>query len=566
MLWNLTHNPFVRQPPRSEMTRRFVFTGRDRELLKLLDSAEQGEPCCLYGTYGMGKSMLMLEACRILKERHANIVPLYTCVDPGLEYKDFDHVVLAGIAEVLGDRGVQAPDMADDAVFGMIRRWIQAGWKKDLRVFAMVDDMDRPQDVEKIPAVINTVRALRDIGCGVCLPANPNQATHKFATAAQGILDRINLAPLELSEYIQMVARYLETARGRGLVSSISLSAPKIFLSYARCDVNAVDKLYDALAKLSFRPWMDKYDLLGGENWSIVIEREIPTSDFVILCLSRRSCKHRGYFRAEIGLALRKLNELLRSDIYLIPVRLEDCEIPDELSHLNCVDLFADGSMVTLERSIREGFRRRLEQDDESQPTAPLLNTLPFDEASIGRIIDRVGGKYHITPRMLNTACRSLLELAADQRVERISEDFVNSMWNQLGAQVLSSEGDIERCARLVRYLMEHEGAIDEDSLNLESVLEMLNRNHGGFADLLEVFGHFEDVFHVEDRDGNMTVLLSPLIDQDFIRNEFLKKTVEEFRQEFGRPGSDDRTEGFGFLEDSVSIYTPNPGEPEPSR
>lgn len=548
MLWNLTHNPFVKQPPLQERTRRFVFTGRDRELRKLRDAAEQGEPCCLYGTYGMGKSMLMLEALRIIKEKHEDIVPVYTCVDPGLEYKDFSGVVLAGIAQALDARGVQAAIKENDTVFGSIRCWIQAGLRKDLRVFAMIDDMDRPQDVEKIPAVIDTVRALRDLRCGVCLPANPNQATHKFATAAQGILDRIDLVPLELNEYIQMVARYLETARG--LARSMSLSSPKVFLSYARCDVAEVDRLYGALVRASCRPWMDKYNLFGGENWPAVIEREIPTSDLVILCLSRESCKKRGYFRAEIGLALRKLDELLNSDIYLIPVRLEQCEIPEELRHLNCIDLFLDGGMANLEKSIREGFRRRADpESDESRATSSTLITFPFEEASIARIVNRVGGTDHLTPRMLNTACRSLLEFAWDRRLEEITEGFVDAMWERLGAQVLSNEGDIERCARLVRQLIEHEGTIDEDSLSLESVLEMLNRSHGGFADLLEVFGQFEDVFHVEDRGGNLTVLLSPLIDQDFVRNVFLKKTIEEFRQEFGRPEGDNRSEGQVLLE-----------------
>lgn len=556
MLWGLTHNPFVKQPPHEEVTRRFVFTGRDKELLKLLEAAEQGEPCCLYGTYGMGKSMLMLEARRIIKERHKSIVPLYTCIDPGLEYKDFDRVVLAGIAQELGARGVQISGEAHDTVFGLIRRWIQAGLTSDLKVFAMIDDMDRPQDVEKIPTVINTVRALRDLSCGVCLPANPNQATHKFATAGQGILDRIDLAPLQLSEYIQMVARYLETARG-GLTDSINLSKPKVFLSYARFDEEKAERLYGALTSASFRPWMDKHNLLGGENWPAVIEREIPTSDFVILCLSQRSCEKRGYFRAEIGLALRKLNELLNSDIYLIPVRLEECEIPQELSHLNYIDLFVEGGLANLEKSIREGFQRRVHPKGEDiRAVTSGLKTFPFDEASIARIVDRVGGTDHLTPRMLNTACRSLLGFACDEEADRITEAFVDAMWERLGAQVLSNEGDIERCARLVRQLMEHEGTIDEDGLKFESILKILNSNHGGFADLLEVFGHFEDVFHIEDRNGNLTVLLSPLIDQDFVRNVFLKKTVEEFRQEFERAGGEDRSL------DNVSLVITPTGPP----
>lgn len=535
MPWNLTHNPFVKQPPREERTRQLVFTGRDVELSHLLSTAEQGEPCCLYGTYGMGKSMLMLEACRIIKSRQKGIIPVYACVDPGQGYKDFDQIVLREISKALEDRGIKATEKSDEPTFETIRGWTQAGQAKDLRVFAMIDDMDRPQDIEKIPTVIHSVRALRGLGCGVCLPANPNHATHKFATAGQGIFDRIDLAPLELGEYVQMVSRYLDTARGR----TADILGPKIFLSYARPDLPEVDRLYGALKNLGACPWMDKRDLMGGENWPIAIEAQIKASDFVVFCLSPRSYKRRGFVMAEMRFALKTLEKLLSSDIYLIPVRLEECEVPPELADINCIDLFEEGGMAALEKSIKEGIRRRGDGGRDEMITSKTLNTEPFEEGAIVKIVNRIGGVEHITPRMLNTACRSLLGFAVDSRVGRISEEFVDSKWERIGAQVLANEGDIERCARLVQQLVEHEGFVDEDSLDLETVLGLLNKSHGGFADLLEVFGSFDDVFHVEDRGGNMTVLLSPLIDQDFVRNVFLKKKTEEFRQEFGRRGDD---------------------------
>ena len=104
-----------------------------------------------------------------------------------------------------------------------------------------------------------------------------------------------------------------------------------VFLSYARGDEKAVEKLYRRLVAEGFRPWMDTQNLLPGENWRTSIQGAIRDSDVFVACLSNKTVDTRGYFQREIRQALDSWLERLEEDIYLIPARLEACAIPDQL-------------------------------------------------------------------------------------------------------------------------------------------------------------------------------------------------------------------------------------------
>lgn len=133
----------------------------------------------------------------------------------------------------------------------------------------------------------------------------------------------------------------------------------RIFLSYARADKEAVGELYRKLREAGFDPWMDVENILPGESWEVGIKKAIRSSDFFLACLSPRSVNRRGVLQKEIKRALDRLEEMIESDIYLIPARLEDSAIPDELSHLQCVDLFKPEAWDKLLQAIREGVKRR---------------------------------------------------------------------------------------------------------------------------------------------------------------------------------------------------------------
>lgn len=147
---------------------------------------------------------------------------------------------------------------------------------------------------------------------------------------------------------------YIPFVRLRDSVQGLN-SKPRIFISYSRKDVQHAMLLFDHLSRKGYSPWIDKENLLPGQNWASEIEKTIPASDFVILLLSRHSIDQRGYFQKELKLALDVLDRIPEGEIYAIPLRLDDCRIPGRLSSLHYVDLFGD---------INAGLRRLLRAID----------------------------------------------------------------------------------------------------------------------------------------------------------------------------------------------------------
>lgn len=131
-----------------------------------------------------------------------------------------------------------------------------------------------------------------------------------------------------------------------------------IFLSYAREDHERVVELYERLADAGFSPWMDTENLLGGEDWQNVLQNMIKKAPSFLACLSSNSVGKRGVIQEETRLALDVWRQKLDSDIYLIPVRLEPCKVPDQLGKFHRVDLFEDDGFERLVKALEEGARR----------------------------------------------------------------------------------------------------------------------------------------------------------------------------------------------------------------
>jgi hypothetical protein len=132
-----------------------------------------------------------------------------------------------------------------------------------------------------------------------------------------------------------------------------------VFLSYAREDADRVGSLYDALNNAGFKPWMATRDILPGENWERSIWRAVRRADFFVACLSSRSVGKRGFLQKEIKQALDIWQEKLSEDIYLIPARLEGCEVPVDLAQFQWVDLFLEGGLGQLLRAVEIGCQRQ---------------------------------------------------------------------------------------------------------------------------------------------------------------------------------------------------------------
>jgi hypothetical protein len=137
---------------------------------------------------------------------------------------------------------------------------------------------------------------------------------------------------------------------------------PRVFISYVHEDAAGACRIFDALLQAGFDPWIDERKLLPGQNWARAIRNAMETADFVVCCFSRNSIHKRGGFQAEIRYALESAKRLPLDEVFLLPVRLDECPVPVEVAReMQYVDLFPDwdSGIERLQEAIRRQLRQR---------------------------------------------------------------------------------------------------------------------------------------------------------------------------------------------------------------
>ena len=120
-------------------------------------------------------------------------------------------------------------------------------------------------------------------------------------------------------------------------------SSPTIFISYAREDANSAKRIYDDLTSLGVKAWIDQESLLPGQNWRVAIKQGIRSCRYFLAVLSENSVTKKGYVQKELAEALDILEEFPESEIFIIPIRLNECKPSHErLNDIHWADMFPD--------------------------------------------------------------------------------------------------------------------------------------------------------------------------------------------------------------------------------
>jgi hypothetical protein len=137
-------------------------------------------------------------------------------------------------------------------------------------------------------------------------------------------------------------------------IGSMTQRSLRVFLCHSSGDKAAIRELYGRLRNDDFDPWLDEAKLLPGQDWNLEIRKAVKASDTIIVCLSRESINKAGYVQKEIKYALDVADEQPEGAIFLIPLRLEECDVPQRLGHLHWVDLFDEQGYQRLLHALQE--------------------------------------------------------------------------------------------------------------------------------------------------------------------------------------------------------------------
>lgn len=128
----------------------------------------------------------------------------------------------------------------------------------------------------------------------------------------------------------------------------------RVFLCHSSHDKPRVRELYHQLRVQGIDPWLDELELLAGQVWEDEIRKAIRDTNVVIICLSQESISKTGFVHKEIKFALDIADKQPEGTIFLIPLKLEECELPQRLSQLQCVNLFEEKGFENLLRALQK--------------------------------------------------------------------------------------------------------------------------------------------------------------------------------------------------------------------
>jgi transcriptional regulator with XRE-family HTH domain len=124
-----------------------------------------------------------------------------------------------------------------------------------------------------------------------------------------------------------------------------------VFISYVREDSHHVDRLQNILEAAGIPVWRDTASIWPGQDWREKIRSAITDNALVfIACFSRISFgRDKSYQNEELTLAIEQLRLRQPENPWLIPIRFDECEIPDReigggrrLGSIQRADLFGD--------------------------------------------------------------------------------------------------------------------------------------------------------------------------------------------------------------------------------
>jgi hypothetical protein len=253
--WDLTYNPFSGRPPEPRLLSQ-IFTGREREMsLAMPTVLEVPRNLLIYGVFGVGKTVFILETLRKLKEIDNPLV-IYTSLI-GDTPLDLAKTVLLGLANSLMAEEEEAKRILESAVgiekaksmkeqiysdvkAGIpllsvkggvqsaittteqvrieeprhhINKLLELADRKYERIIIAVDDIEK-KEPNAVRRILVEARDILFSNCSFILTGHPLGVTRDIYTSALRVFDKkIELKPLLSTELRKIVVNYLNIAR-----------------------------------------------------------------------------------------------------------------------------------------------------------------------------------------------------------------------------------------------------------------------------------------------------------------------------------------------------------------
>lgn len=246
-----------------------------------------------------------------------------------------------------------------------------------------------------------------------------------------------------------------------------------VFISHASEDNATVKRLTKRLKDDGFDPWLDLERLLPGQDWNLEIEKSMRESGAILLCFSQESVSKESYIQKEYKRAMRIQEEKPGGTIFVIPVRLDECELPFYLREIQWVD-YPDGYDRLVAALNQRAGRKAVVKKEEEKKKEPKPRKPAASQKSDGPNII-VHGNINVGGDFINRD--QYKTVTHNETINNISSpaDFVTAL-NQLKAEIEELKAQPNLDSSVARRLDTVEGDIADVITEAENEKPVVER------------------------------------------------------------------------------------------
>lgn len=134
----------------------------------------------------------------------------------------------------------------------------------------------------------------------------------------------------------------------------------QVFLCHSSDDKPTVREIYSRLDSEGWiDTWLDEKKLYPGQDWNYEIEQAVEQADVILVCLTKNSVNKEGYIQRELRRILDLADEKPDGTLYIIPVKLEECEPPKRIRRWQYSNYFPESNRDSAYQLLLESLKIR---------------------------------------------------------------------------------------------------------------------------------------------------------------------------------------------------------------
>jgi hypothetical protein len=242
-----------------------------------------------------------------------------------------------------------------------------------------------------------------------------------------------------------------------------------IFISYSSRDKEFARKLATILIQHGHKPWLDDWEIKVGQSISSKIDQGLSSTDYVALVLTQHSVDSPWVDREWKA---KYWDEVNRGRVTVLPLLVDDCQIPSLLKDKKYADFRAD---------FDRGFVELLEAID---PAAQISSTALNINEQFSRTVGELLARAH-SDELLSSLLIDVMQFARAQELK----DLYNFCHGEIRGYHDETSTTEERAGarpyRVIEFFASKVGAINPDYFDFRTVsglLDFLERNPDKFV------------------------------------------------------------------------------------